>query len=95
MSHTATSAQRQASEATRLAMIAIFGCGDPECFKCYPSTTSVHNFDRNHEHCTDRTGINYVSCMSLAHCPSICDCPINACTQAHEGHETSASSTDR
>jgi len=43
MSHTATSAQRQVSEATRLAMIAIFGCGDPECFKCYPSTTSVHD----------------------------------------------------
>ena len=47
MSHTATSAQRQVSEATRLAMIAIFGCGDPECFKCYPSTTSVHDVTEN------------------------------------------------
>lgn len=39
MSHLATSAQRQASEATRLAMYAIMGCGRPECFVCYPSTT--------------------------------------------------------
>lgn len=35
----ATSAQRQASEATRLAMYAVMGCGVPECYKCYPSTT--------------------------------------------------------
>ena len=33
----ATNAQRQASEATRLAMIATMGCGNPECADCYPS----------------------------------------------------------
>lgn len=37
-------------------------------------------FDRNHEHCMDGTGINYVPCRSLTHCPSICDCPVSACT---------------
>jgi len=39
-------------------------------------------FDRDHSHCMDRTGVNYVPCTSLTHCPSICDCPVGACTAA-------------
>lgn len=35
---------------------------------------NVSTFPRDHQHCMDRSGINYVSCTSLTHCPSICDC---------------------
>ena len=44
------------------------------------NTENAPTFPRNHDHCMDRTGINYVPCTSLTHCPSICDCPIDACT---------------
>lgn len=44
------------------------------------NTENAPTFPRNHEHCMDRTGVNYVPCTSLTHCPSICDCPVSACT---------------
>lgn len=46
------------------------------------NTENEPTFPRDHSHCMDRTGVNYVACTSLTHCPSICDCPVSECTAA-------------
>ena len=38
-----------------------------------------NEIDRDHFHCMDGSGVNYVACYEITHCPSYCECAVDSC----------------
>ena len=57
----------------------IFDGEQVACRKTERHAFAYTEANENHQHCMDGSGVNYVWCNELTHCPSICECPIGEC----------------